>query len=117
MTSTDLTSLFRNWHDLNTQVEKLFQDFNLAEVKNLRKEQKVIEDKIFEILKENSPPHINKILPTNPGEMEVGYDHNNNEFYFVMFDPDAETENELIAIIINEKKEVKREDNFQYGDD
>jgi hypothetical protein len=34
-----------------------------------------------------------------------------------MFDPDAETENELIAIIINEKKEVKREDNFQYGDD
>ena len=60
-------------------------------------------------LKENAGEDLIKILPEDCGEMEVGYEMDESRFYFVMFDPEDEDEEEpkLLAITIDLNKVVK----------
>ncbi len=104
----DLDNLFQEWNELNTNAQKFLGEFDFAKIKEIRAKQKIAEDSIYEILKENAPDDIKKILPDECGEMEVGYESEENRFYFVMFDPEEEDEEEakLIAITINVSKNV-----------
>ena len=104
----DLKNLFQEWNELNTKAQKFLGEFDFAKIKEIRAKQKIAEDSIYEILKENAPDDIKKILPDECGEMEVGYESEENRFYFVMFDPEEEDEEEakLIAITINVSKNV-----------
>ncbi|MFW9899475.1 MAG: hypothetical protein ACFFDO_09485 [Candidatus Thorarchaeota archaeon] len=104
----NLGALFKKWHDLNTQVAESFGQFNFDSIKEIRTKQRKIEDSVFSILIENAPEEIKKILPDECGEMEIGYNIENNQFYYVMFDPNYEEgeDTKLIAITINSKKKV-----------
>ena len=116
MSSTpDLNKMFQEWNELNTKAQELMGQFDFANIKKIRKGQKKIEDAIYEILKENAPANIKKILPDDCGEMEVGYDTEGNTFYFVMMDPETEDEEEikLIAITINTDKKISMIEDFE----
>jgi hypothetical protein len=104
----NLGELFKKWHDLNTQVAESFGQLNFDSIKEIRTKQRKIEDSVFSILVENAPEEIKKILPDDCGEMEIGYNIENNQFYYVMFDPNYEEEEDtkLIAITINSKRNV-----------
>ena len=104
----DLKNLFQEWNKLNTNAQKFLGEFDFAKIKEIRAKQKIAEDSIYEILKESAPDDIKKLLPDDCGEMEVGYESEENRFYFVMFDPEAEDEEEakLIAITIDVSKNV-----------
>ena len=104
----NLKELFQNWQELNKKVEESFGQFKFDSIKKIRKEQREIEDNIYLILLDNANEDLKKILPTECGEMEIGYDTENKVFYFVMFDPDYEEseETKLIAITINLNKIV-----------
>jgi len=56
----------------------------------------------------NASEDIKKTLPETCGELEIGFDVENNIFYYVMLDPDYEEseETKLIAITIDSKKTV-----------
>jgi uncharacterized protein YdcH (DUF465 family) len=114
----NLKELFENWNDLNNKVQELMSNFDLANVKEVRKKQQVIEDIIYMILRENAPNEFREVLPEDCGELEVGYDTNNNEFYFVMIDPNSEDSDEavLLAFNINIDKSVKKIENFEMGE-
>jgi hypothetical protein len=105
----NLETLFQEWNELNTNAQKFLGEFDFVKIKEIRAKQKVAEDSIYEILKENAPDDIKKILPDDCGEMEVGYESEENRFYFVMFDPEYEDEEEakLIAITIDINKKVE----------
>ena len=100
--------LFKEWNELNLKVQESLGQFDLSNVKEIRVKQNAMEDSIYEILKENAGEEIIKILPDGCGEMEVGYEMEENRFYFVMFDPKYEEEDEpiLIAITIDLNKNV-----------
>ena len=104
----NIEKLFQEWNELNSKAQESLGEFNFAKLKEIRAKQKKAEDSIYEILKENAPENILKILPEDCGEMEVGFEMEENRFYFVMFDPDEEDEEEptLIAITINLEKNV-----------
>ena len=104
----NLENLFQEWNELNIKAQKFLGEFDFAKIKEIRAKQKQSEDSIFEILKDNAPDDIKKILPDDCGEMEVGYELEENRFYFVMFDPEDEDEEEpkLIAITIDVNKKV-----------
>jgi len=104
----NIEDLFQNWNELNTNAQKFLGEFDFSKIKEIRIKQKQLEDSIFEILKTNASDDIKKLLPDDCGEMEVGYESEEKRFYFVMFDPEFEEEDEpkLIAITIDLKKNV-----------
>jgi len=104
----NLENLFQEWNELNTNTQKSLGEFDFTKIKEIRAKQNQSEDAIFETLKNNAPDDIKKILPDDCGEMEVGYELEENQFYFVMFDPEDEDEEEpkLIAITIDVNKKV-----------
>jgi len=111
----NIKDLFNEWNELNLKVQESLGQFDLSNVKEIRVKQNKIEDSIYEILKENAGEEIAKILPDGCGEMEVGYEMEENQFYFVMFDPKYEEEDEpiLIAITIDLNKNVKLIEDFK----
>jgi len=106
-----LTELFQEWQKLNNQVAESFGNFDFDSIKEIRKNQRIIEDSVFSILVNNAPDNIKKILPEDCGDMEVGYENENKKFYFVMIDPETEADEEaevtLIAINIDINKNVE----------
>jgi len=119
----DLKSLFQEWNELNSQTQQSLGEFDFAKIKEIRKKQKVNEDLIFEILKKNAPEDIKALLPEDCGEMEVGYESEEKVFYFVMFDPENEINDEseeesdeeikLIAITIDTNKNINLIKDFE----
>lgn len=110
----NLESMFQEWNELNKQAQESLGQFDFSKIKEVRKEQKKLEDSIFDILKENAPDNIKKILP-DVGEMEVGYDSEGNTFYFVMYDPEEEDDEnpKLIAITLDANKKVDMIKDFE----
>jgi uncharacterized protein YdcH (DUF465 family) len=106
--SSNLKKLFEEWNDLNTSVQDSFGQFDFSKIKEIRKKQKALEDKIYENLLENATDDIKEILPNDCGEMEVGYDIEGKTFYFVMFDPEYEDveETKLIAVTLDINNKV-----------
>ncbi|MFX1426327.1 MAG: hypothetical protein ACFFBE_07730 [Promethearchaeota archaeon] len=106
----NLGNLFKEWNELNTNAQKFLGEFDFAKIKEIRAKQKKSEDSIYEILKKNASDDIKKILPDDCGEMEVGYESEEKRFYFVMFDPEFEDEEEpkltAITIDLNEKVSI-----------
>ena len=115
---SDLKELFQKWNDLNSKAQKSFGNFDFSTIKGIRAKQKKIEDSIYEILRINAPGQILEFLPEDCGQMEVGYDTEGNIFYFVMFDPDFEDEEEikLIAITLDLNKKVSIKKDFKIED-
>jgi len=111
----NIKDLFNDWNELNLKVQESLGQFDMANVKEIRAKQTAIEDSIFEILKENAGEEVLKILPDGCGEMEVGYEMEENRFYFVMFDPKHEEDDEpiLIAITIDLNKNVTIIEDFK----
>ncbi len=105
----NLEELFRDWHDLNKQVEESFKNFDLSTVKEIRKQQSPIEDSIYSILLENASEDLKMILPDTCGEFEIGFDVENNKFIYVMLDPEYEEseETKLIAFTIDINKNIE----------
>lgn len=114
----NLKELFEKWYDLNNKVQELMAGFDLANVKKIRKKQQGIEDLIYVQLKQNAPNDYIDLLPEDCGELEVGYDTTNNEFYFVMIDPKTENEEniKLIAFTVDLDKYVRVIENFKIED-
>ncbi|MFX0059022.1 MAG: hypothetical protein ACFE85_02080 [Candidatus Hodarchaeota archaeon] len=115
---SELKDFFQKWNNLNKKAQQSFGNFDFSKIKEIRTEQKKIEDSIFEILKKNASDQIMNILPEDCGQMEVGYDTENNVFYFVMFDPEFEDEEEtkLLAITIDLNKNVSIKKDFKIED-
>jgi hypothetical protein len=112
---SNLKELFENWNNLNNKIQEFMAGFDLANVKALRKKQQVIEDIVYDFLKKKASDDILKIIPEHCGELEIGYDKNNNEFYFVMIDPDSENSDDikLIAFTIDLDASVRKIENFE----
>ncbi|MFX0071659.1 MAG: hypothetical protein ACFFAO_11265 [Candidatus Hermodarchaeota archaeon] len=104
----NLNELFKKWEELNNKVGELFGNFDLSSIKELRKQQREIEDEIYKILLDNAPDNIKKLLPEDCGDMEIGYKSDTNTFYYVMFDPEFEDSEitKLLAITIDSDKNV-----------
>ncbi|MHA1916084.1 MAG: hypothetical protein ACW986_19060 [Promethearchaeota archaeon] len=109
-TQPNLEKLFQEWNELNQNAQEALGEFDFAKIKEIRAGQKEAEDAIYEILKENAPENILKILPDDCGEMEIGYEIEEKRFYFVMFDPEYEDEDEedpkIIAITLDIEKHI-----------
>ncbi|MFX0017940.1 MAG: hypothetical protein ACFFBT_13805 [Promethearchaeota archaeon] len=114
----DLEEMFKNWNELNQKVHGSFSKFDFSEVKEIRNKQKNIEDAIYENLKENAPKSYREILPSEAGEMEVGYDTEGKKFYYVMIDPKSEEQDsiKLIAFTIDVSKNVNMVEDFKIED-
>lgn len=110
-----LENLFQEWNELNTKAQASLGEFDFAKIKEIRAGQKQREDAIYEILKENAPKDISKLLPDDCGEMEVGYEIEEKKFYFVMFDPEDESEEEpkLLAITIDVDQNIGLIEDFK----
>ena len=111
----NIKDLFNDWNELNLKAQEYLGQFDFANIKEIRAKQKMAEDSIYEILKENAGAEILKILPDDCGEMEVGYETEENQFYFVMFDPRDEDEEDpkFLAITIDLNKSVKLIEDFE----
>jgi hypothetical protein len=111
----DIKELFNDWNELNIKAQESLGQFDFKNIKEIRAKQKVAEDSIYEILKESAGEEITKLLPDDCGEMEVGYETEESRFYFVMFDPRDEDEEDpkLLAITIDLNKEVKLMEDFK----
>ena len=103
-----LSNLFTKWNELNSEVSEFMEQFDFNSIKEIRTKQREIEDQIYIILLKNAPKEIKEIIPNTCDELEIGYDSNNDIFYFVMIDPQCEDTDEitLIAITINANKNV-----------
>ena len=115
----NLDILFKKWNDLNTQVGESFGQFEFESIKEVRKEQRKIEDLIYSILLEAAPNEIKKILPETCGDMEIGYEISNNTFYFLMEDPEQDESDNInvLAITIDSNKNVNTIKSFQPNED
>jgi hypothetical protein len=114
----NLKELFEKWNTYNEEVQKLMTGLDLTNVKKIRKKQQEIEDIIYVLLRENAPNKYLELLPEDCGELEVGYDLTNNEFYFVMIDPETENDEniKLIAFSIDTDKSVNIIEDFKIED-
>jgi len=114
----DLEELFKKWNELNQKVQGSFSKFDFSEVKEIRNKQKKIEDAIYENLKQNAPKSYQNILPSEAGQMEVGYDTEGKIFYYVMIDPKSEEKDsiKLIAFTIDTSKNVNMIKDFKIED-
>ena len=119
MAEVDLKKLFLEWNELNKKAEGFFGEFNFSKIKEIRKEQNILEDKIYSEVKKNAPEQIKKIIPDDVGELEIGYEVNGSIFYFVMIDPSMEDDEEirLIAITFDENKKVELINNFKIDEE
>ncbi len=119
MAEVSMRKLFFEWNELNKKAEKFFGEFNFSKIKEIRREQNILEDKIYNEVKKNAPEQINKILPDDVGELEVGYEVNGSIFYFVMIDPSLEDDEEtrLIAITFDENKKIELINNFKINEE
>jgi len=116
-TENNIGNLFENWQELNKKVQESFGKFDFDVIKEIRKDQRVIEDDIYSILVENAPENIKNILPEDCGDMEVGFEAEAYKFYFLMEDPDQGDEPEgpmkILAITINIDKKVESIKDFK----
>ena len=112
---SNLNELFMEWQALNEKVAESFGQFDLSNVKELRKRQREIEDIVYEILIESAPNEIKEILPEECGDMEIGYKLDTNTFYYVMFDPDQEDDEttKLLAVTLDLNKNVNLIEDFK----
>ncbi|TXT61169.1 MAG: hypothetical protein BAJALOKI1v1_1170002 [Promethearchaeota archaeon] len=95
-----LKELFEKWEAKNEAVGENFQAFDISAVKEIRNEQRKIEDEIYSILLESAPANIRKILPEDCGSMELGFESTNQKFYFLMEDPAQAPEEELRILAV-----------------
>ncbi|MFW9897264.1 MAG: hypothetical protein ACFFD7_15785 [Candidatus Thorarchaeota archaeon] len=111
----NLKDLFNEWNELNLKAQESLGQFDFTNIKEIRAKQKIAEDSIYEILKENAGEEVLKILPDDCGEMEVGFEREENKFYFVMFDPRYEDDEEpkFLAITIDLNKKVEIIEDFE----
>jgi len=100
---SDIRELFQEWNELNLKAGESMGQFDFSKIKEIRKLQSKVENSIYEILKKSASEEILKILPEECGELEMGYNTKEEIFYFVMFDPEFEDEEEikLLAIAID----------------
>jgi hypothetical protein len=112
---SNLKEMFHEWNELNNKAQESMGNFDFANIKKIRADQKKIEDAIFEILKKNAPKDIKEILPEDCGDMEVGYDTEGETFYFVMVDEEDSTDEEieLNAITIDANKKISLIEDFK----
>lgn len=96
--SKTLEKLFKKWKTLNEKVGDSFGDFDFSTVREIREEQREIEDQIYSLLLESAPPKIKKILPDDCGTMEIGLNIETQTCYFLMEDP-AQKEDEELKIL------------------
>ncbi len=113
-----LEVLFQKWNDLNNMVGASLGQFNFDKIREVREKQCIIEDAIYEVLLENAPEDIKKILPEECNEMEIGHEADKNIFYFLMEDPEYEDSDELkvLAITFNLDKNVGTIKDFKTDD-
>ncbi|MBN1802810.1 MAG: hypothetical protein JW891_14975 [Candidatus Lokiarchaeota archaeon] len=114
----ELKKLFNTWQELNEKVGASFGDFDFNAIKDIRKNQREIEDKIYSILLKNANEELKKDLPDDCGEMEIGYESEEQKFYFLMFDPNQEFENEdeparITAIVFSADKQIEIIEDFK----
>ncbi|MCK4381001.1 MAG: hypothetical protein KAW51_07650 [Candidatus Lokiarchaeota archaeon] len=114
----NLKEMFQEWNNLNSKAQESMGQFDFSNIKIIRVSQQKIEDAIYEILKENAPENIKKMIPEDCGEMEVGYNTEGKKFYFVNIDPESEEEEEikLIAITIDIDKTISMIKDFKIED-
>ena len=117
---SDLSELFKDWNELNMKAGESMGQFDFSKIKEIRKEQSKIENSIYEILKKHASAEILKILPDECGELEMGFNTKEEIFYFVMFDPDFEDEEDeeikLLAIAIDVNNKVSIIKDFKIED-
>lgn len=118
LTMSSLSELFKEWNELNNKAGASMGQFDFSTIKEIRKEQNKLEDKIYSEVKKSAPEQIKKILPEKCGEMEMGYETKGNIFYFVMLDPEfiESEETILLAITIDLKNKVDLIKNFEIKD-
>ena len=110
--NVEIEDYFTNWNELNNKVAASFGNFDFNNIKEIRKEQKKLEDSIYSRVLNNANDDLKAILPEDCGEMEVGYEAEEKKFYFLMFDPDQDSDDEdapikITAIVINSKEEIE----------
>ncbi|MBD3254939.1 MAG: hypothetical protein GF383_07585 [Candidatus Lokiarchaeota archaeon] len=110
-----LNSLFSRWNELNAQIAQDLGSFDFESIKKIRKEQKQIENSIYDEVLLKAPQDIKQILPEECGEMEMGYEMSKNKFYFVMEAPDQDEEGPMIldAITIDSSGNVELIKDFE----
>ena len=115
---SDLSELFKEWNELNMKAGESMGQFDFSKIKEIRKGQSNIENSIYEILKKFASDDILKILPDECGELEMGYNTKEEIFYFVMFDPEFEDEEEikLLAVAIDVNSNVSVIKDFKIED-
>lgn len=116
----NLEELFNKWNELNKKVGSSFGQFDFETIKKIRKEQRAIEDQVYEHVLQNAPDKIKKLLPEDCGEFEIGFDSEEKKFYFLMYDPDQEVDEEparVDAITFNLNKTVDIIKDFKQDED
>ena len=113
----DLEDLFKKWEELNNKVQSSFGNFNFDKIKEIRVEQRKIEDEIYSILLANASDDLKVILPEDCGEMEIGFNGDECKFYFLMIDPEQDFEEEapvkINAIVINIDRDIEIIEDFK----
>jgi len=114
-TKKNIADLFKQWESLNKEVAGSFQEFDFSNVKDIRKQQRKVEDTIYEILLDSAPSSLLQILPDTCGEMELGLNTRSRKFYFLMEDPDQKEGEEIriLAITIDKDKNVDTIKDFE----
>ena len=106
----NIGKLFEKWQELNDKVQESFGKFDFDVIKEIRKEQRIIEDGIYSILLSSAPESLKGILPEDCGDLEVGFEAEGKKFYFLMEDPDQgddpESPMRILAITIDIDKNV-----------
>jgi len=114
----NIDDLFKRWNELNTNVGASMGAFDFDTIKEVRAEQRQLEDDIYVILLQNAPENLKKLLPEECGEFEMGYDLSKNSFYFLTYDPEEpEDSADIMAIVIDGNKNVKTIKNFQRNEE
>jgi len=101
VSKSNIEDLFNEWNELNSKSQEFLGQFDFTKIKEIRAKQTLLEDTIYEILIENAPKDILKILPKDCGEMEIGYENEERMFYFVTFEFDDTEDTTLIAFTID----------------
>ena len=101
----ELNDLFDKWNELNNKVGQSFGAFDFDSIREIRDEQRIVEDKIFEALLECAPADLKKILPDECGQMEIGYEKKKGKIFFLMEDPEYEDSDELKILAITFDKD------------
>lgn len=116
----DLEELFYSWQSFNSGISESLNELDFSSIKDIRAQQREIEDNIYSILLENASEDIRQFLTENCGEMEMGYDLTNKKFYFLMEDPDQDPDDEkltILALTIDSEKKIEKIKNFKVSDD